>query len=215
MEPLIFVVRHAEAEHNVIMDFSQRDPPLTLKGFDQASHLAKTFPEPSSISVVLTSPLKRALQTTLKGFSQVLALDSVGEDGQHGAARLLVDRDLQETSDLPCDTGSDRDILEKLFPNIDLTTLDKDWFIKTSMYAADEKAVILRAKTFRKKLWNIAKSVQSDQSSSSSQRAIVVVTHSAFMQYLSQDMNLNLPQAGWNSFRIQEKPDGEIVLLST
>ncbi|KAJ4863454.1 histidine phosphatase superfamily (branch 1) domain-containing protein [Trichoderma breve] len=146
------------------MDFSQRDPPLTLKGFDQASHLAKTFPEPRSISVVLTSPLKRALQTTLKGFSQVLALNGVGEDGQNGAARLLVDRDLQETSDLPCDTGSDRDILEKLFPNVDVTTLDKDWFVKTGMYAADEEAVILRAKTFRKKLWNIAKSVQSDQS---------------------------------------------------
>ncbi|KAL6689765.1 phosphoglycerate mutase family protein [Trichoderma pleuroticola] len=215
MEPLIFVVRHAEAEHNVIMDFSQRDPPLTLKGFDQASHLAKTFPESSSISVVLTSPLKRALQTTIKGFSHVLALSSVGEDDQNGTARLLVDRDLQETSDLPCDTGSDRDVLETLFPNVDFTMLDKDWFIKTGMFAADEEAVVFRARAFRKKLWNIAKSVRSDTSSSSSQRAIVVVTHSAFMQYLSQDMNLNLPQAGWNSFRIQERPDGEIVLLST
>ncbi|KAL7904145.1 phosphoglycerate mutase family protein [Trichoderma velutinum] len=213
MEPLIFLVRHAEAEHNVVMDFSQRDPPLTLKGFDQTSHLAKTFPESSSISVILTSPLKRALQTTIKGFSHVLALNGVGKDDQYGTARLIVDPDLQETSDLPCDTGSDRAVLEKLFPNVNFTMLDKDWFLKTGMYAADEETVVLRARTFREKLWNIAKSVQSDQSSSSSQRAIVVVTHSAFMQYLSQDMNLNLPQTGWASFRIREKPGGEVVLL--
>ncbi|KAL7914500.1 phosphoglycerate mutase family protein [Trichoderma velutinum] len=209
MEFVIYLIRHAEAEHNISKDFSQRDPPLTPAGFEQASSLAKTFPDPSSIAVVLTSPLKRTLQTTLAGFSHILAINGVG--GQNGSARLIIDRDLQERSDLPCDTGSERAILEKTFPNLDFTVLDTDWFVKTGTYAADDTSVILRARIFREKLWNITKSIQTDQPSSS-QRAIVVVTHGVFMQYLSQDMTIDLPKAGWKSFLIRKAPNGEVVL---
>ncbi|UKZ91451.1 uncharacterized protein TrAFT101_006429 [Trichoderma asperellum] len=215
MEPIIYLVCHAEAEHNVTTDFSQRDPPLTLAGFQQASSLVDTFPEPSSIAIVLTSPLKRALATTIAGFSHILALDVVGNSREIRSAKLIIDRDLQESSDLPCDTGSERAVLEKLFPNVDFSMLGEHWFAKTSMYAADEDSVVLRASTFREKLWNIAESVRADQPSFSSQRAIVVVTHSAFMQYLSQDVDINLPKAGWQSFRIHKKqPNGEVVLSS-
>ncbi|KAL7942881.1 phosphoglycerate mutase family protein [Trichoderma barbatum] len=212
MECVIYLIRHAEAEHNITKDFSQRDPPLTPVGFEQASSLAKTFPEPSSIAVVLSSPLKRALQTTIAGFSHILALNGVSDGHQNGSARLIIDRDLQERSDLPCDMGSERAVLEETFPNLDFTTLNNDWFVKTGTYAADDASVILRARIFREKLWDIAKSVQTDQPSSSSQRAIVVVTHGVFMQYLSQDMNIDLPKAGWQPFLIRKAPDSEVIL---
>ncbi|KAL7948041.1 phosphoglycerate mutase family protein [Trichoderma barbatum] len=207
MAPLIYLVRHAEAEHNVLMDFSQRDPPLTLAGFQQASSLATTFPRPSSIAIVLTSPLKRALTTTMAGFSHILTLNGVDGSREIRRAELIVDRDLQESSDLPCDTGSEPAVLKKLFPNVDVSMLDNNWFAKTGMYAADVENVILRAKTFRERLWNIAESVQTDQ------RAIVVVSHSAFMEYLTKDMGFSLPQAGWQSFHINKKHDGEVVLV--
>ena len=99
MEPIIYLVCHAEAEHNVTTDFSQRDPPLTLAGFQQASSLADTFPEPSSIAIVLTSPLKRALTTTIAGFSHILALNVVDNSREIRSAKLIIDRDLQESSD--------------------------------------------------------------------------------------------------------------------
>ncbi|KAL7940137.1 histidine phosphatase superfamily [Trichoderma barbatum] len=130
MEPLIYLVRHAEAEHNISKEFSQRDPPLTQVGIKQASSLETTFPDPSSIAIVLTSPLKRALQTALAGFSHIIALDRDDNGNRFRNARLMVDRDLQEKSDLPCDMGFERVLLEAAFPNVDFNTLDvKDYLI--------------------------------------------------------------------------------------
>jgi hypothetical protein len=48
--------------------------------------------------------------------------------------------ELQETSDIACDTGSKVPVLEREFsdhksisgPMIDLSLLDKDWFVKVS-----------------------------------------------------------------------------------
>lgn len=212
MEPLIYLVRHAEAEHSISKQFSQRDPPLTQAGNEQASSLATAFPDPSSIAIVLTSPLKRALQTTLAGFSHMLALDR--DDNGHGFrnARLMIDRDLQERSDLPCDTGSERALLEEAFPNVDFNMLDEDWFLKTGLYAADEESVALRARIFREKLWNVVDSVQREQPITTSRKAIVVVTHGVFMKYLSLDMNIDLPKAGWKTLRMNKLPNGEAIL---
>ncbi|KAL7940086.1 hypothetical protein V8C42DRAFT_338612, partial [Trichoderma barbatum] len=56
----------------------------------------------------------------------------------------MVDQDLQEKSDLPCDTGSERALLEENFPNVDFNMFDKDWFLKTGIYAADEESVAKR-----------------------------------------------------------------------
>ncbi|RFU80824.1 phosphoglycerate mutase family [Trichoderma arundinaceum] len=212
MEPLIYLVRHGEAEHNVSKQFSQRDPPLTQLGFKQAASLETTFPDPSSIAVVLSSPLKRALQTALAGFSHIIALDHDGNGNGSRNARFIVDRDLQERSDLPCDTGSERALLEEAFPNVDFSTLDEDWFLKTGAYAADDESVALRARTVREKLWSLAESVQREQPVPASRRAIVIVTHGVFMKHLSLDMEIDLPKAGWEKFSITKTADGEVIL---
>ncbi|KAF3358686.1 hypothetical protein VdG1_05240 [Verticillium dahliae VDG1] len=101
MAPIIYLVRHAEAEHNISKDFTIRDPPLTTAGKAQASTLAATLPEPASIDVVITSPLTRTLQTTIAGFPHL------ARGGETGGAQLIIDADLQERSNLPCDTGSE------------------------------------------------------------------------------------------------------------
>lgn len=142
----------------------------------------------------------------------MLALDR--DDNGHGFrnARLMIDRDLQERSDLPCDTGSERALLEEAVPSVDFNMLDEDWFLKTGLYAADEESVALRARIFREKLWNVADSVQRAQPITTSRRAIVVVTHGVFMKYLSLDMNIDLPKAGWKTFRMTKIPNGEVIL---
>ncbi|MEU7054347.1 histidine phosphatase family protein, partial [Streptomyces eurythermus] len=200
MEPIIYLVRHAESEHNISKDFSHRDPPLTASGVAQASALKTTFPDPGSIAVVFTSPLKRALQTTLAGFSRVLAVQHTDKSNAVDTyAKLVIDVDLQERSDLLCDTGSDRVALEKAFPALDFSALGRDWFVKTDFYSADETSVKLRAEAFRKKLWAIVKSLR--EGVSRKQRSIVIVTHGVFMKYLSQDMSIDLPKAAWRAFR--------------
>src|SRR4051794_32515130 len=109
MTPKIYLIRHAESAHNVSKDFDHRDPPLTSLGISQASQLVTTFPNPSSIAVILTSPLTRAIQTTLAAFPHVLDQRYFDKDvsrpqnGVEKGAELIVDADLQERSALPCD----------------------------------------------------------------------------------------------------------------
>ncbi|KAJ6436255.1 putative transcriptional regulatory protein [Purpureocillium lavendulum] len=86
-------------------DFSQRDPPLTSLGTIQASSLAKTFP-------------------ILAGFSHIIAPDGIGNRDIDSSGTVIIDPDLQESSDLPCDTGSDRATLEQAFPHLDFSAFD-------------------------------------------------------------------------------------------
>ncbi|KAK3044224.1 hypothetical protein LTS18_001848, partial [Coniosporium uncinatum] len=87
----IILTRHAQAEHNVDLDYSSKphphqtaapqviklnlpclnpvpDAPLTPLGRKQAASLAPQIPSlQSQADLIVTSPLKRTLQTTLLG----------------------------------------------------------------------------------------------------------------------------------------------------
>lgn len=145
MASQIHLVRHAESVHNVTKDFSTPDPPLTELGIEQASQLVDSFPHSSSIGIVITSPLKRAVQTTLAAFPHILDKRSYAPGsnpgGIDGGSKLIVDPDLQERSDLPCDTGSDRVTLEATFPGVDFGVLGTGWQTKEGAYSADDAAV--------------------------------------------------------------------------
>lgn len=73
--------------------------------------------------MLVSSPLRRALQTTLIGFQPEV---------QRGL-KVVALPDVQETSDLPCDTGSDPTTLEKEFgeeSKVDLSLLTEGWNMK-------------------------------------------------------------------------------------
>lgn len=77
--------------------------------------------------MLVSSPLRRALQTTLIGFRPEV---------QRGL-KVVALPDVQETSDLPCDTGSDVIALEKEFGkdgNVDLGLLSEGWQIKVGEF---------------------------------------------------------------------------------
>ncbi|KAH7309900.1 phosphoglycerate mutase family protein [Stachybotrys elegans] len=213
MSHLIYLVRHAESEHNVSKDFSQRDPPLTSLGLSQASALADTFPDPGSIATVFTSPLTRTLQTTLAGFSHIISEQYLKSQGSSEGARLIIDKDLQERSDLPCDTGSKRSILEKAFPLLDFGSLDEDWFTKDSLYTADDSVVAARAKIFRERLRKAIQDIEASDDSMHGRKHIVVITHGVFMKYLCEDMTIDLPKAGWKTFTLNNGASGEAILI--
>jgi broad specificity phosphatase PhoE len=209
MTSVIYLVRHAESEHNVSKDFTQRDPPLTATGLAQASALIETFPDTASIAVVLTSPLTRTLQTTAAGFPQVFRKDAAG------GARLIIDPDLQERSDLACDTGSNCVELNKAFPGLDFGDLEDEWFVKEGLYAADDVAVVKRAQRFRERLREIIASLEKDgeEDDEGRRRNMVVVTHGMFMKFLAEDDAIDLPKAGWKAFRMGSTEDGSAVLV--
>lgn len=203
MASQIYVVRHAESEHNVSKDFSQLDPPLTALGFQQAHQMSHTLPDPSNVAIILCSPLRRAIQTTLAGFSEILDkryFPKIPERGVNNGAILLLNADLQERSDLSCDTGSSVDELTNAFPHLDFDGLDESWPTKTDRYGPDDSAVRDRARRVTEMLENWAEKLRDDD-----RKDIVVVTHGVFMKFLTGDDNIDLPKAGWRSYGLQKQ----------
>jgi broad specificity phosphatase PhoE len=211
MAARIHLVRHAESMHNVNQDFCRIDPELTLLGSQQADTLSRTFPFPEKVGLIITSPLRRTIQTTLLAFTNVLDKRYYTEgsgSGIKGGAELLLDPDLQERSALPCDTGSDRRTLETAFPTLEFSTLQSGWPSEEGFYSADDSAVSDRARKVRGDLRSrIVASRESER------RDIVVVTHGIFMKYLSGDPAIDLPKAGWKSYTIEDDGEGGGVLI--
>src|SRR3981189_2154647 len=63
-----------------------------------------------SPSIVVTSPLRRCLQTAVYAF---------GEQAKTGTIRIIAHPDLQEVSNCPCDTGTPLDLLRNEFPVVE------------------------------------------------------------------------------------------------
>ncbi|KAF8832212.1 hypothetical protein HHX47_DHR1001669 [Lentinula edodes] len=78
-----------------------------------------------SADLLVTSPLKRTLQTTIIGYRGLRArLES-----QDSPKPIVVLSRLQEVNDFPCDTGSSRNELEQIdeFAGINFESLEDDW----------------------------------------------------------------------------------------
>jgi broad specificity phosphatase PhoE len=202
MPSTIYLVRHAESTHNVTKDFNLRDPGLTELGLTQAASLATSFPALSSIAIVLTSPLTRAIETTIAGFGAITDKNLPGNtSGTEGGARLILDPDLQERSDLPCDTGSDLATLRSRFPDLNINSLEEGWYIKEGANTADDAAVAARAGSVRKRLQLLVDEL-AEASVPETKKDIVVVTHGVFMKFLAGDDSLDLPKAGWKAYTV-------------
>jgi len=166
----LHLTRHAEAEHNVDLDYSIPDAPLTKKGREQAAQLNGLTAQniQQTAQLLVSSPLSRTLQTTLLGFPALKARLEV-----EGKPLIVLSR-LQEVNKLPCDTGRDRALLEKdeEFVGIDFSSLEDDWNGKKGDFDPDNVAV--RAKWVRK--WLRARP----------EKEIVVVAHGDILRRISK-----------------------------
>lgn len=84
-----------------------RDAVLTEKGKSQCSKLKNEFPYHDTISIVMSSPLRRAIQTASLSFGPTIR--------RQGVEYLLVPLG-QEVSGKQCDIGHSRAELEKQIP---------------------------------------------------------------------------------------------------
>ena len=101
------------------------DPSLTTRGERQSRELCIRFPYHSGVEMLVSSPLRRALYTTILGFDPEL----------RRGLRIVALPEIQETSDLLCDTGSDVETLKKEFETegkVDLGLLVEGWNEKVS-----------------------------------------------------------------------------------
>ncbi|GAB7360981.1 hypothetical protein MBLNU230_g0964t1 [Neophaeotheca triangularis] len=141
----IFLTRHAQAEHNVDLDYSIPDAPLTPLGKKQATALAPRVAHLSDkIDLVASSPLMRTLQTTKLGWGD--AVERLG-----GLKKVALLPEAQECNDFPCDTGSPKEVLEanSEFSVFDLSKLPSDWTSKEGFWAADPVSLNKRARWVR------------------------------------------------------------------
>ncbi|WPH04935.1 phosphoglycerate mutase-like protein [Acrodontium crateriforme] len=141
----VILTRHAQAEHNVGLDYSIPDAPLTPLGKKQAAALAPQVDKlAQEVDLVVSSPLQRTLQTTALGWKA--AIDRLG-----GFKKVVCLPQAQECNAHPCDTGSSRAELEANpeFAVFDLSQLPADWTSKKGFWAADSAALTNRARWVR------------------------------------------------------------------
>ncbi|BDD61334.1 hypothetical protein MAP00_006382 [Monascus purpureus] len=172
MPPIIHCVRHAQAIHNLsVANHVIPDPILTDLGNEQCRKLREKFPYHSDVELVVSSPLRRTIATSLQGFEPVFQ--------SREGLKLIVHPDLQETSDVPCDTGSNPEVLreeiEKGGLPVDLGLLFDGWNSKKGPYAPTNKEIKNRARAARR--WLKARP----------EKVIVVVTHGGFLHYFTED----------------------------
>ncbi|KAM3079504.1 hypothetical protein ACMFMG_005925 [Clarireedia jacksonii] len=176
MPTTIHLVRHAQGFHNLCpANHQMHDPLLTDLGLEQCRTLSQTFPHNSLITHLVASPLRRTIYTTLHSFPSVLARGT----------KVIALPEIQETSDLPCDTGSDKAVLEEEFSKgefkgmVDLGLVGEGWNVKTGKYEASSKASDGRAREARVWLRDLGRGKEDVH--------VVVVTHGGFLHYFTED----------------------------
>lgn len=143
------------------------DPSLTPFGEGQCQKLAQDFPYHKSVELLVSSPLRRTIYTTLLGFKPEI---------ERGLTVIALP-EVQETADVPCDTGSNASVLKEEMKDkpVDLSRVESGWNSKTGRWAPIAGALEKRAREARQ--WLKARP----------EKEIVLVTHGGLLHYLTED----------------------------
>ncbi|KXT17171.1 hypothetical protein AC579_339 [Pseudocercospora musae] len=202
MAPTVYAIRHAQGYHNLCVENHHiPDPDLTELGEQQCRTLQRDFPHHDKVDLIVASPIRRTLYTALISFHDTI---------QRKNLKVIALPELQETSDLPCDTGSPKVKLEEEFADkpVDLSLVLEGWNCKRGKWSPTSQAIQARARAARKFL----KTRQEEN--------IVVVTHGGFLHYFTKDWDAFEQTAGtgwqnteWRSyfFKQEDNPEKEDV----
>ena len=209
MSGKIHLVRHAEGLHNLYNDSSIPDAPLTQRGFDFADDLGKRFvrERTNAVGLVISSPLRRAMQTSLTAFPRLLSSDLYPQDsgrGAHNGVDLELDANLQELDAVPCNTGSASADLVSQFPELTakIQSLPQDWQDKTSLPPRTRRKALI--------LERISDALTALKGSKADD--VVVVTHSGVIGLLQEAPALDIEVAQWKTFSLTRDINGHLKL---
>ena len=202
---LITLVRHGQAHHNVNTQYHLHDPYLTAEGESQCRTIPDRFPANPPVDLLVTSPLKRTIQTTLIGFPAQIA----------SGAPIIALPELQETSSMPCDTGSpileieSDPVLRPSTGAIDFSLVEAadGWTSKSGKWSSEPAALTERATSVRAWLKD------------RNEEHVICVLHGGFLHYLTEDWTgkNDLPGTGWanTEFRSYAWKDEGLGLVET
>ncbi|KAJ5845680.1 hypothetical protein N7534_009349 [Penicillium rubens] len=144
---------------------------------------ARELPPPSQYRPGDRLPLRRTIYTALESFAPVFE--------SNPDLKIIALPDIQETSDVPCDTGSDPSVLKEEFKTgVDLDRVQDGWNNKLSgRYEPTNKALKERARAARR--WLKARP----------EKEIVMVTHGGFLHYFTEDWedSSQFQGTGWSN----------------
>lgn len=200
MPPVIHCVRHGQGFHNVGAGcYTLPDPRLTPLGEEQNMVLRNTaFSDQSKISLILASPLCRTLQSAYLVFQPALTTSS------KCYPEIIAVPDAQETSDDPCDVGTDLSVLRKVVAEskwpVDLSLVKDGWNVKAlgTHYSPESKAIAARAREarifIRQKIRKLIEQGDTDPQ-------VALVTHGGFLHYFTDDWEDSWlhPGTGWRN----------------
>ncbi|KAJ1306208.1 hypothetical protein OPQ81_010916 [Rhizoctonia solani] len=172
----IYLIRHGQAECNIDNRTWIPDAVLTDLGRSQcvdfsSSSLGRSIQD--SVELILTSPQRRALSTTILGLPGAV-------ERLLPQSRVILVPELQEINDLPCDRGSDREFLESIpeyttelkHGRLDFSPLTPDWNRKQGIYDPSPEALWARAQWVRHFIRE------------RKEQTVAVVAHGNFIRYL-------------------------------
>ena len=177
MAPIVTLVRHAQALHNIGKQYHGiRDTNLTEFGEAQCGELTKSFPYHKTIELVVCSPLRRTIDTALLSFRDIIAR----------CGKMIALEDLQEIANAAYNIGPNVDILrqEREDEPIDFSHVGNEWNTKEGPFSQETHAVEARATKARHWLRNRP------------EKHILVVTHGNFIHSLIQDWSDYIPHLG-------------------
>ncbi|KAJ4245255.1 hypothetical protein NW762_014125 [Fusarium torreyae] len=225
MSPVIHCVRHGQGFHNVGAGcYTLADPRLTPLGEEQNIELRETaFSDQSKISLVLASPLCRTLQSAYLLFQPAL------EGSSKCHPEIIAIPDAQETSDDPCDVGTDPSVLRRVVSEsnwpVDLSLVKDGWNVKAlgTRYSPESKAIAARARDAR---IFIRQKIRQLIEQGDTEPQVALVTHGGFLHYFTDDWEdswLN-PGTAWRNCEtrsyifeqdVMKETDGEAWLTET
>ncbi|KAG9235785.1 histidine phosphatase superfamily [Amylocarpus encephaloides] len=209
----LHLVRHAQGFHNLsIANHAIHDPSLTPFGESQCMAFSKDFPYHSKITHLVASPLRRTLYTCLLSFPTSVATGT----------KILALPELQETSDLPCDTGSAPAKLIEEFGEkrlIDLGLVHEGWNSNTGRWLPSASAIEVRAREARVFLRDLGTEAAAQ---TGEDQHIAVVTHGGYLHYFTEDWDGHekFTGTGWantefRSYEFEKASDETASLVET
>ncbi|KAL4744210.1 hypothetical protein BDW72DRAFT_199926 [Aspergillus terricola var. indicus] len=213
MRGRIHLLRHAEGIHALRRDTSIPDAPLSERGFDYAEDLGRRFVErhSNSTGAIISSPLCRTIQTSLTAFPRILDTTQYAENSGLGAKNglaLTLDANLQETYDLPCNTGTPNDRLAARFPRqaAEINQLHPNWYVKTGPHSPLPQLPARRKTAILERLNQTLQDLEERPGNND----VVVVTHQGILELLAP--STNIPAGEWRTFDLVRNGNGQLVL---
>jgi broad specificity phosphatase PhoE len=184
MTPLVYIIRHGEALHNVHRDYPDKDPPLTKVGQYTTKHMNLAV-QPD---LILISPMTRAIQTAQNIFPSL-----AGEGPFNTSVQIWPD--LREANDAICNKGLSRAGLAAKFPQFDFSECNEEWEYPdhTVPHAT------ARAESVRRRVKDI----------STTYKSVAIITHRGFKAFLVKGKRFGLSEVRCYRFATAEETQND------